>query len=63
LTKQPLIKRSCLFINAKIWQPNGGFNNAFGMENGLFNFSGSLSEIKQKYSEVIDLKGKLVASF
>ncbi len=63
MTKQPLIKRSCLFINAKIWQPDGGFNNAFGMENGLFNFSGSLSEadkIKQKYSEVNDLKGKLV---
>ncbi len=65
MAKQPRKKYSCLFINAKIWQPDGRFNDAFGIENGLFNFSGSLSEadkIKQGYKEVIDLKGKLVLS-
>jgi predicted amidohydrolase YtcJ len=63
LAKQPEKKHSCLFINANLWRPEGGFNNAFGIENGLVNFSGSLSEadkIKQKYNKVIDLKGKLV---
>ncbi len=61
--KNPPGADSCLFINANLWQPDGRFNNTFGIENGLVNFSGSLSEddkIKKKYKEVIDLKGKLV---
>jgi hypothetical protein len=63
LAKLPEKKSTCLFINAKLWQPDGRFKETFGIENGLLNFSGSLSgagTIKQKYSRVIDLKGKLV---
>ena len=54
---------SVLYTNAKVWQPDGVFTEAFGVSNGHFNFSGSNLEaaaLEQNYSEKIDLGGKLV---
>ncbi len=54
---------STLFINAKVWQPDGCFTEAFGVNNGHFEFSGSNIETRsliQNYSNVTDLKNKLV---
>ncbi len=54
---------STLFINAKVWQPDGEFNQAFGIKDNHFNFNGSNADaelIKSYYDEIIDLKGKLV---
>jgi len=54
---------SALFINCRVWQPDGSFSEAFGFENGIINFSGTNAEaytIKENYDNVIDLKGKIV---
>ena len=54
---------SALFINAKVWKPNGEFAQAFGIRNNLFDFSGSNDEakrIKSDYDYIIDLDEKLV---
>lgn len=54
---------STLFINAKLWQPDGKFDEAFGIENGKINFAGSGAEaenIKSSYTDIIDLKNRLV---
>ncbi|NOS84957.1 MAG: amidohydrolase [Ignavibacteria bacterium] len=54
---------SILFINAKVWQPDGKFTESFGVNNGHFDFSGSNSEaytLRDNYTEIKDLKGKLV---
>ena len=52
---------STLFINAKLWQPNGTFNNTFGIKDNRIDFAGSTKEINQSlYDKTIDLKGKLV---
>ena len=54
---------SILFINGKVWQPDGSFTEAFGVNNGHFDFSGSNTEAKslsENYSQTIDLNGKLV---
>ena len=54
---------SAIFINAKVWQPDGSFTESFGVNNGHFDFSGSNTEantLRNNYSEIIDLKGKLV---
>lgn len=54
---------TALYINAKVWQPDGTFTESFGVNNGHFDFSGSNSDaasLKNNYSEVIDLKGRLV---
>lgn len=55
--------RSALFINCKVWQPNGTFDEAFGIDENHFNFVGSADEaasIKSSYKQIIDLEGKLV---
>lgn len=54
---------STLFINAKVWQPDGSFTESFGVNNGHFDFSGSNSEantLRDNYTEIIDLQGKFV---
>ncbi len=54
---------STLFINAKVWQPDGSFTECFGVNSGHFDFSGSNNEtntLRNNYSEIIDLNGKLV---
>lgn len=54
---------STLFINARVWQPDGKFTESFGVNNGHFDFSGSNSEankLRDNYTEIKDLKGKLV---
>ncbi|HRE10923.1 MAG TPA: amidohydrolase [Ignavibacteria bacterium] len=54
---------STLYINAKVWQPDGSYTESFGVKNGHFDFSGSNAEadtLKDKYSKITDLKGKLV---
>lgn len=54
---------STLFINAKVWQPDGSFTESFGVKNGHFDFSGSNTEansLRKNYTEIIDLNGKLV---
>lgn len=54
---------STLFINAKVWQPDGTFNEAFGIKDNQFNFTGNAlvaEKIKAQYDEVIDLNGRLV---
>jgi len=54
---------STLFINAKIWQPDGSFTESFGVNNGHFDFSGTDTEansLLKNYTEITDLKGKLV---
>ncbi|MBZ0203865.1 MAG: amidohydrolase [Ignavibacteria bacterium] len=55
--------KSLLFINGKVWQADGSFSEAFGVNNSHFDLVGNDSEAKAKansYSEIIDLKGKLV---
>jgi len=52
-----------LFINAKVWQPDGSFYESFGVKDNHFDFSGSNEQAKSisdEYDEVIDLKNKLV---
>jgi len=52
-----------LFKNAKIWQPDGGFNESFGINGSEIDFTGTnrqSSLIKSNYDRVIDLEGKLV---
>lgn len=52
-----------LFINAKIWQADGSFNESFGINNGHINFTGTNKEartLSSNYSEIIDLENKLV---
>jgi predicted amidohydrolase YtcJ len=54
---------SALFTGGKIWNPDGIFTEAFGVEDGHFNFSGSnfkASSLKNNYDKIIDLNGKLV---
>ena len=54
---------TALYINAKVWQPDGTFTESFGVSNGHFDFSGSNTEansLKNNYTEIIDLNGKLV---
>lgn len=54
---------STLFINAKVWQPDGSFTESFGVNNGHFDFSGSnreASTLTKNYNNVTDLKGRLV---
>lgn len=54
---------SALFTNAKVWQPDGSFNEAFGINGKRFNFVGSNGEaerLKPSYDSITDLKGKLV---
>ncbi|MFI5212143.1 MAG: amidohydrolase [Ignavibacteria bacterium] len=54
---------SNLFVNAKLWQPEGVFDSSFGMKDGHFDFTGSLSEAalkRSKYDKITDLGGKLV---
>src|SRR5688572_19530989 len=54
---------SILFINAKVWQPDGSFYDAFGIKNNKFTFTGSsidAEKIRAEYDETIDLNGRLV---
>lgn len=54
---------STLFINAKIWQPDGRFTEGFGINNGHIDFSGSNMEAKSlsaNYTNIIDLEKRLV---
>jgi predicted amidohydrolase YtcJ len=54
---------SILFINAKVWQPDGSFSDAFGIKNNKFTFTGSgidAEKIRAEYDETIDLNGRLV---
>jgi predicted amidohydrolase YtcJ len=54
---------STLFINAQLWQPDGSFNQAFGIDGNVINFAGSNNEaktLKHSYANIIDLNGKLV---
>jgi predicted amidohydrolase YtcJ len=56
-------KNKILFINAKIWQPDGRFDEAFGINGNKFDFTGTNSEalhLKSNYDQVVDLKSKLV---
>lgn len=52
-----------LFTNGKVWQPEGSYDEAFGIKNGHFDFVGSNKQadiLKNNYHEIIDLKGRLV---
>jgi hypothetical protein len=52
-----------LFTNAKVWQPEGTFAEAFGISEGIFTFAGSNAEsekLKPLYTNTIDLNGRLV---
>ena len=52
-----------LFLNGKIWQPDGRFKESFGISNGTVDFCSSNPEAQDysdKYSETIDLGGRLV---
>ena len=54
---------STLFINARLWQPDGSFDEAFGIDEDIVNFTGSLAEassLKHSYTNIIDLKNRLV---
>lgn len=54
---------SNLFVNAKVWQPDGSFTESFGVNNGHIDFSGSNKEaqsLKNNYHNVTDLGGRLV---
>lgn len=54
---------STLFINAKVWQPHGGFSEAFGVNNGHFDFVGTNEEaekLSSSYNNINNLNGKLV---
>lgn len=54
---------SVLYTNAKVWQPDGIFTEAFGVKDGHFNFSGSNAEaasLKDKNTQIVDLGGRLV---
>ena len=54
---------STLFINAKVWQPDGSFTESFGVNNGHFDFTGTNNEAKSltnNYQNITDLKGRLV---
>ncbi len=57
------MSKKSLFINGKVWQTDGSFLQAFGVNSGHFNFTGSNEEantLKDSYDEIIDLKGRLV---
>jgi predicted amidohydrolase YtcJ len=52
-----------LFTNAKVWQPDGTFAEAFGITDGSFSFVGTTPEansLKPLYLNSIDLNGRLV---
>lgn len=52
-----------LYINAKVWKPDGSFSDCFGVKNGHFDFVGSYLQantLKKNYTEIIDLNGRLV---
>lgn len=52
-----------LYINAKVWQPDGSFSDCFGVSNGHFDFVASnlqADTLKKNYTEIIDLNGRLV---
>lgn len=52
-----------LYINAKVWQEDGTFQEAFGVKGNLFNLVGSNSDasrIQNNYNKVVDLEGRLV---
>ena len=54
---------SVLFVNAKVWQPGGRFDEAFGFKNGTFSFTGTVKEsgsYSPEYDKVIDLNGRVV---
>lgn len=54
---------STLFINGKVWQPDGTFTESFGVNSGHFDFSGSNSEadsLRTNYNKTIDLNNKPV---
>lgn len=54
---------STLFINARLWQPDGSIDEAFGIDGDIVNFTGSLAEansLKHSYTNTIDLKNRLV---
>lgn len=59
-----LISRSTsIFINGKIWQPDGSFKEAFGINGNRIDFTGSLTDsqkINDEYQKAVDLNGKLV---
>lgn len=50
-----------LFINGKIWQPDGSFDEAFGINGKIIDFTGKSAEaVKSDYDNIIDLGGRLV---
>ena len=54
---------SVIFVNGKIWQPDGSFKESFGITGNRIDFTGSLSDsqkIKDKYQKAVDLNGRLV---
>jgi predicted amidohydrolase YtcJ len=54
---------SALFVNAKVWQPSGRFDEAFGIDGNSINFTGTNEDalsMKSDYDEVSDLGGRLV---
>ncbi len=54
---------STLFINAKVWQPDGSFTESFGVNTGHIDFTGSNIEAKslsKNYSQIIDLHNRLL---
>jgi predicted amidohydrolase YtcJ len=54
---------SVLFVNGKVRRTRGSFAESFGIKNGVFNWIGSNSEsssLKNDYSEIFDLRSKLV---
>jgi predicted amidohydrolase YtcJ len=54
---------SALFINAKAWQPDGSFSEAFGIKGRQFSFVGTNDEaagLKSSYDTIADLDGRLV---
>ncbi|MCC6866234.1 MAG: amidohydrolase [Ignavibacteria bacterium] len=56
-------KNSILFTNCKVWQPEGRFDESFGINNGIFDFAGLNKEaaaLAGNYKQTINLNGKLV---
>ncbi|HJY63923.1 MAG TPA: amidohydrolase [Ignavibacteria bacterium] len=58
-----MANQKTLFINAKIWQPDGGFDEAFGIDGNKIDFTGTNKQallLKPDYDSIIDLGGRLV---
>lgn len=52
-----------LYTNAKVWQPEGTFDEAFGISEGHFTFTGSNAEaekLKPLYTNLVNLNDRLV---